>query len=1098
MSCGILMFSNLSSSSRLWRAAIALCAAIVFLSNRDLAIAQQADAEPAQTPVSEVGKSESEKPEKDNPGKDDVVADFGAKANGTAAATERGSDSAKLSFNFRFAPWKLVLERFADEAGLGLDMEQVPPGTLNHYDNEKYTPAEALDVLNGYLLRRGFLLVRRDRFLVVVNIDNGIPPNLIPAVTVADLPKRGRNELLSVVFPLTDADAKTAAEDVKELLGPQGKVVPLEKINRILVTDIGSNLQRIDELLKGLGVVEDGKETSFRSFKLMHVTAVDAERMIRDLFGLPARGAAIRAAAVAVAAPAPPPTRSDRREWGGRGWGRGERGGGDWGGGRGDWGRRDGGNEGGDDRQPAAPAPAAAPVASTPKIQMTVDTRTNSLLVTAGRDDLELVEQAIRTIDVAEARSARSPFSRRSNIPQLEVYPVENADVQVVVEMINSTVPGLIIREDAKTRRINVYATPDDQEQVRNIVKQLDGGAGESTTVVPLHRNEAAPVAASLRSLFGNNKSDSPSIEADAVGRRLLIRGTPEQVGQIRKMLADMGESGEISPAAGSAGGPIRTISPGGRSAEELLELIQRLMPSAEGRSIRVVPPSAIATPTFRLREIDAPKDQFDRKQRGVQEQESADSPDKTGAKRRDRAGGRSSAVPIVESLIRPAASGSAAIEESQAVEADDAEVDRLCHELEAAYADAAADESSDELDHVATDPDNSDALEKTLPKKPADDARRTSPRADSDADEEVRITAYHGKILIASENQQALDRLEQLLEALAESGSKKTTWTVYHLRSADAAETATILGSLFPAGSVPSASSSSGFLRSFRSGFSSRGRSLMDADGLDSLSTNNSLRIIPESRMNALFISGPHEQVNQVLEALEVLDASELPQSLRDRSPRMITVQHADVDEVASIVRDVYEQEMGTSQSGTSPSDTGRSGRRGFNPFAMLMGGRGGQNDRSPNVKLSIGVDSRTNTLIVSSSDQLFREIESLVESLDQSAQEAKRTVRVHTVTQGSVELVETALKPLLGKVSISSTGSNRSRSERSSAAPEEAASGKGTERSSDDSARALFEQRMMERMVDGGRGRRRSDRDGDSRGGRGRDRGESRSRRN
>jgi hypothetical protein len=137
-----------------------------------------------------------------------------------------------------------------------------------------------------------------------------------------------------------------------------------------------------------------------------------------------------------------------------------------------------------------------------------------------------------------------------------------------------------------------------------------------------------------------------------------------------------------------------------------------------------------------------------------------------------------------------------------------------------------------------------------------------------------------------------------------------------------------------------------------------------------------------------------------------------------------------------------------------------------------MLMGAGGSQNNRPRNVKLSIGVDNRTNTLVVSSSDQLFREIESLVHSLDDSALEAKRTVRVHTLTKGSAELVETALKPLLGKVSVSSTGRNRPRSEGPPASPSaEAPSGGGSGRSGgDDAARAFIQQRMMERMLQGG----------------------------
>ena len=219
--------------------------------------------------------------------KDAVVADFG-----DAAGAAQGAGPRRMSFTFESAPWKLVLDLFAKDAGLTLDMmdTEVPPGTFTYHDSKSYTPTEALDIINGYLLKRGYLLIRRDRFLVVVNIDNQIPPNLIPQISVEELPKRGRYELLTVVLPLNDIDAKTANEEIKDMLGPQGKSQPLAATNRLLVTDVGENLQIIYRSLQDMAAIGDDKSQTFRAFKLINISATEAEIRIRELFGMPPRG----------------------------------------------------------------------------------------------------------------------------------------------------------------------------------------------------------------------------------------------------------------------------------------------------------------------------------------------------------------------------------------------------------------------------------------------------------------------------------------------------------------------------------------------------------------------------------------------------------------------------------------------------------------------------------------------------------------------------------------------------------------------------------------------------------------------------------------
>jgi hypothetical protein len=95
----------------------------------------------------------------------ETVADFGA------GFTEPWEEIQAFSFSFRHAPWERVLQMFADGAGLTLDMQRVPPGSLSHLDHHQYSAWQALDIINGYLIRKGFSLVRKDGFLIVVNLD---------------------------------------------------------------------------------------------------------------------------------------------------------------------------------------------------------------------------------------------------------------------------------------------------------------------------------------------------------------------------------------------------------------------------------------------------------------------------------------------------------------------------------------------------------------------------------------------------------------------------------------------------------------------------------------------------------------------------------------------------------------------------------------------------------------------------------------------------------------------------------------------------------------------------------------------------------------
>ncbi|MCA9132661.1 MAG: hypothetical protein KDA45_05890, partial [Planctomycetales bacterium] len=108
----------------------------------------------------------------------------------------------KLMFQFRDMKWEDVLNWFTQQQDLTLVMDRTPGGSFTYSDTRAYSPSEAIDLLNSVLMTRGFTLVRREKMLVVMELSDSIPLELLPRVTLEELDERGRFELVSVLFPL--------------------------------------------------------------------------------------------------------------------------------------------------------------------------------------------------------------------------------------------------------------------------------------------------------------------------------------------------------------------------------------------------------------------------------------------------------------------------------------------------------------------------------------------------------------------------------------------------------------------------------------------------------------------------------------------------------------------------------------------------------------------------------------------------------------------------------------------------------------------------------------------------------------------------------
>jgi type II secretory pathway component GspD/PulD (secretin) len=876
----------------------------------------------------------------DRPVEGPVVMSF-APGDKAAAGAPQATDNT-FSFSFNGAPWDLVLDMFAKKAGLTLDLHDIPPGTFTYFDSNKYTPTQALDVINRYLADRGYILIRRDNALVSYNLENPISPNLIPNVTVDQLKNHGEHELMRLVLPITVGNVEQIARDIEAVKGPQGEVKSMVSTNTIVVTDLGTNLRRVAEMVKDVVPMAENNLV-FHAYPLNYIAAEDAETYIRTQLGV---------------AQSVPNVMSSGRSFGGFGG---------FGGGPPGFGGFDRGRDGGS-RDPNAAARTAT-VTPTPGATVQADTRLNNLFVTATPAQHRIVEEVLKVLDVDDGSGKR--LATGSNKKYLDVYQLKSADVRDVGRSLEAIMgPGVVVNSDNDTDRLHIMGTPKQHEEVRRQIALMDGIGSQEVAVIPLAKMDPTQAMSSLRAVFVRDTTP-PTIEPDTYGRQLIVRATADQMIQIRKVLEGLGEDGTGRRAAQT--GTLRAFNTQGRDAEALLQMTQRMMGGEAKQRIRIVTPENRSGGAVNGIRVPSQRNQPE------PTSSEAEQPISTPPRKASAPGGRA------DYQGRPGGN-----------------VARMLALLEA--------EESQTLSAVSAEAEPAGNAQAEEKEKEAAAAKPSKPG--------ITATIIDDQIVLQSDDEKALDQLEDFLQQSLEYVPPSNKPTIFVLQSSDPVETANALVALFPDLSLNAAatSSSSGGMSSLFSGVSNFGSDLWSASGMSSMS-NNRFQVIPNTRLNALFVYGPPHKVAEVEQMIEILDATDWPENARSRRPRMIELKYADVNEVYQIVKDVYADFLESESS-----------RNAQNPLAALAGGgRGGQREATP-PRMTLGIDHNSSKLIVSANDETFSQVMNLVETLDQAALDSQRTVRVVQIKNADAATLQNALQQIVPKVQPAQTSGGRS----------------------------------------------------------------------
>ena len=481
----------------------------------------------------------------------------------------------KYSPNFRGAPWPAVLTQLADVSGLSLDWQELPGDYLNLRTQREYTAEEARDLINRHLLARGFTLLKSGEILTVVNVSK-LDPGAVPSVEPAELDDLQPHSFVKCVFALEWLPADRAAEELKALLSPRGKLTALPGSNRILAMDSVKNLRQlaaiIDEEQAGRG-----KERLFKQVRLRHIRADRAKELLEEFLGIGEDENAL---------PSDPRMAQQMMQM----------------------------------RMQQQQKNKAEGGKEEPEIRLIVNDRENAVVIQAPPEKMAVIEGTIEALDVPRDPGEGLLAKMVLREDPVRIYRLARLDPELVVRLLSNSGeldPLTRVEVDKKGNALVVNGSPTDHLVISKLIESLDG-TDRNFEVIPLRRLPADYVAGTVKFMMGvaEEEDDGGSrrsrysyfsygygssrggddeqeaegefrVDADVQNNRLLLWCNEVELEEVRALLLKLGE---IRPA-GAGRRPSRVLDVTEEQAAEILDRLKTTWPRVRNNPLDLPPP---------------------------------------------------------------------------------------------------------------------------------------------------------------------------------------------------------------------------------------------------------------------------------------------------------------------------------------------------------------------------------------------------------------------------------------------------------------------------------------------------------------------------
>jgi type II secretory pathway component GspD/PulD (secretin) len=568
--------------------------------------------------------------------------------------------------------------------------------------------------------------------------------------------------------------------------------------------------------------------------------------------------------------------------------------------------------------------------------------------------------------------------------PQFGVYQIMFADPahveNVLRTLLAGNAPDMRIQLDPKSSKIAVWARRAQHEAIQAIINEMEQN-GNVTEVIKLKKLDPQTAATGINQLFssdptGRTASSGLRVSPDAYNYTLTLSGTPAMVEAAKGWLAQMGELG------GGASGNSYVGADGQRASRRVIPLSNRTI-----RNILDDAQSMWSSQRATLNVIDEVK-----KAAEAAKQETKDSGSKAGGKPAP------TKDDITQSARKPAV-----LFVSEPPQAEPADED-------------AADEQAKPAEVPAV-------TEGTLPGHP-----------------EIKVQVTPAGIVISSDDLDALDEFQSLLQELVEADDRRGKRTeTFPLRYKDAEIAYSMLKAMMDGGANVSSGLSGLSGNMFGGGgvgglagmlLGGGGGASSSAGGtVSGTASGTPATIVPDPNLNVLYITALPRDLDNIEQLIKLIDKEESDVPPEPMKRRFIPVQHAKAADVATIVREQFAGQIYSESGGQ------RGGGRGGDPAQALImaalgggnrGGRGGPGggllgrSNQPNLgekpKMMISVATDSNALVVTAPDHLFNEVENFVKALDQEFENPDQSVAVVPLIRTNTDVAFQNLGAMLG----------------------------------------------------------------------------------
>jgi type II secretory pathway component GspD/PulD (secretin) len=762
------------------------------------------------------------------------------------------------------------------------------------------------------LLARGFTLLENDEVLSVSKTE-GIDPSLVPRVEADELEGRRPYEFVKVSFALDWLIAETAVEEFKPMLSPNGKLTALKTTNRIEAMDAVANLREIYNVLKH-EQSDTGQQRLFQEFILEHTKASEVVSQLEALLGIQKPSS--------TPVPMNPQQmemmQQQQRMMAEMAKQRGQK-----------------------------PAPAAS---KRPEVQLVVNPRKNSILAKAPPDQMVILEQAVKAIDVPSNRLD----SLIANPGRMQVYRLHGIDPEPIaktLEEIGDLDPTTRLEVDDKNNAIIAFASLADHVIIRQLVDRLDGSSRQFE-VVQLRRLAADYVAGTIEFMMGSKEEESGrsrydyfsyrygrrddseekdqfKVDADIESNRLLLWANDIEIAEVMNLLVKLGEL----PPEGGGQSTLRVLDAiPAEEVEAFLERLQRAWPS-------LAPNNALQLPSL-------PRDDA---QEDSQESPPADATpvDPSTEARNEPLRRAPSVFPAVLLQSAPDISPRPPTPPATSAAGSDGGVP-----------------SETPTPGIRKNPPESP------PKKGTTIPQQTAPP--------INLSfGADGSIIITSQDPAALDLLEETIRQLA---PPRREYEIFKLQYADAYWVKDNLEEYFEE------DDSDPYRGPFFFGYREP-----QSESRSRLSSRRKLKFIYDLDTNSILVQGADAKQLQIIkELIEIYDQPEPTESQTARVSALFQIKYSKASVIAEAIKDVYRDLLSSNDKalGQNPEQRNRSS----GSISYLFGfGDSDAPERTKATfkgKLSMGVDDVTNTLLVSAEgENLMQNISQMIETLDEAA---------------------------------------------------------------------------------------------------------------